>query len=101
MLATLPLLLAPFWWRSSPRVEIDRRTGKVWARKFIVAHDCGLIINPDGLRRCIEGNIVQGTSRALSEEVAFRPGEGHQHRLALLPDPRHHRGAGSGRHRAG
>jgi CO/xanthine dehydrogenase Mo-binding subunit len=36
-----------------------------------VAHDCGLIINPDGLRRCIEGNIVQGTSRALSEEVAF------------------------------
>jgi nicotinate dehydrogenase subunit B len=29
-------------------VEIDRRTGKVWARKFTVAHDCGLIINPDG-----------------------------------------------------
>jgi nicotinate dehydrogenase subunit B len=52
-------------------VEIDRHTGKVWARKFTVAHDCGLIINPDGLRRCIEGNIVQGTSRALSEEVAF------------------------------
>ena len=52
-------------------VEIDRRSGKVWARKFTVAHDCGLIINPDGLRCCIEGNIVQGTSRALSEEVAF------------------------------
>ena len=43
----------------------------MWARKFTVAHDCGLIINPDGLRRCIEGNVVQGTSRALSEEVAF------------------------------
>jgi nicotinate dehydrogenase subunit B len=52
-------------------VEIDRRTGKIWARKFTVAHDCGLIINPDGLRRCIEGNVVQGMSRALSEEVAF------------------------------
>jgi CO/xanthine dehydrogenase Mo-binding subunit len=52
-------------------VEIDRRTGKVWARKFTVAHDCGLIINPEGLRRCIEGNVVQGTSRVLSEEVAF------------------------------
>jgi CO/xanthine dehydrogenase Mo-binding subunit len=52
-------------------VEIDRRNGKIWARKFTVAHDCGLIINPDGLRRCIEGNVVQGTSRALSEEVAF------------------------------
>ena len=35
------------------------------------ACDCGLIVNPDGLRRCIEGNVVQGTSRALSEEVAF------------------------------
>jgi CO/xanthine dehydrogenase Mo-binding subunit len=52
-------------------VEIDRRSGKIWARKFTVAHDCGLIINPEGLRRCIEGNVVQGTSRALSEEVAF------------------------------
>jgi hypothetical protein len=52
-------------------VEIERRTGRIWARKFTVAHDCGLIINPDGLRRCIEGNVVQGTSRALSEEVAF------------------------------
>jgi CO/xanthine dehydrogenase Mo-binding subunit len=52
-------------------VEIDRRTGKIWAKKFTVAYDCGLIINPDGLRRCIEGNVVQGTSRALSEEVTF------------------------------
>ena len=29
-------------------VEIDRRSGKIWARKFTVAHDCGPIINPDG-----------------------------------------------------
>jgi nicotinate dehydrogenase subunit B len=52
-------------------VELDRRSGKIWARKFTVAHDCGLIINPDGLRRCIEGNVVQGTSRVLAEELAF------------------------------
>jgi nicotinate dehydrogenase subunit B len=52
-------------------VEIDRRTGRIWAKKFTVAHDCWLIINPDGLRRCIEGNVVQGISRTLSEEVAF------------------------------
>jgi hypothetical protein len=32
-----------------------------------VAHDCGLIINPDGLRRCIEGNVVQGAKCRLSE----------------------------------
>jgi nicotinate dehydrogenase subunit B len=52
-------------------VDIDRTTGKIWARKFTVAHDCGQIINPDGLVKCIEGNIVQGVSRALWEEVTF------------------------------
>ena len=52
-------------------VDIDRSTGKIWARKFTVAHDCGQIINPDGLVKCIEGNIVQGVSRTLCEEVTF------------------------------
>jgi nicotinate dehydrogenase subunit B len=52
-------------------VDVDRSTGKIWARKFTVAHDCGQIINPDGLVKCIEGNIVQGTSRTLWEEVTF------------------------------
>ena len=52
-------------------VDIDRSSGKIWARKFTVAHDCGQIINPDGLVKCIEGNIVQGVSRTLWEEVAF------------------------------
>jgi CO/xanthine dehydrogenase Mo-binding subunit len=52
-------------------VEIDRQTGKVWARKLTVTHDCGQIINPAGLRQTIEGNIIQGISRAVWEEVRF------------------------------
>jgi nicotinate dehydrogenase subunit B len=52
-------------------VEVDRSSGKIWARKFTVAHDCGQIINPDGLEKAIEGNIVQGVSRTLWEEVKF------------------------------
>jgi CO/xanthine dehydrogenase Mo-binding subunit len=52
-------------------VETDRRSGKIWVRRFTVAHDCGQIINPDGLRMTIEGNIVQGISRTLWEEVKF------------------------------
>ncbi len=52
-------------------VDIDRASGKIWARKFTVAHDCGQIINPDGLRHTIEGNVVQGISRTLWEEVKF------------------------------
>jgi nicotinate dehydrogenase subunit B len=52
-------------------VEVDRKTGKVTVRKFYVAHDCGQIINPDGLRNQIEGNVVQTTSRTLLEELQF------------------------------
>ncbi len=52
-------------------VEVNRQSGRVWAKRFVVAHDCGLIINPDGLKRTIEGNIVQALSRALKEEVKF------------------------------
>jgi nicotinate dehydrogenase subunit B len=52
-------------------VDVDRATGRIWARKFTVAHDCGQIINPDGLKHTIEGNIVQGISRTLWEEVTF------------------------------
>ena len=36
-----------------------------------VAHDAGLIINPARLTQTIEGNVVQGISRALWEEVTF------------------------------
>jgi CO/xanthine dehydrogenase Mo-binding subunit len=52
-------------------VEVNRATGKVWARKFTVAHDCGQIIAPDLLKLTIEGNVVQSTSRAIWEEVKF------------------------------
>jgi CO/xanthine dehydrogenase Mo-binding subunit len=52
-------------------VEVDRRSGRIWARKFTVAHDCGQIINPLGLERCIEGGIMQGISRTLWEETRF------------------------------
>lgn len=53
------------------QVDVDRTTGKIFAKKFTVGHDCGQIINPDGLEKCIEGNIVQGISRTLWEEVKF------------------------------
>ena len=52
-------------------VDVDRATGKIWARKFTVAHDCGLIINPGHLTQTIEGNVVQGISRTLWEETHF------------------------------
>jgi CO/xanthine dehydrogenase Mo-binding subunit len=53
------------------QVEVDRGSGRIWARKITVAHDCGLVINPKILRQTIEGNVVHGISRALFEEVRF------------------------------
>jgi nicotinate dehydrogenase subunit B len=52
-------------------VDVDRSSGKIWPRKFTVAHDCGQIINPDGLVRVIQAGVVQGISRTLWEEVKF------------------------------
>jgi CO/xanthine dehydrogenase Mo-binding subunit len=52
-------------------VEVNRETGHVWVKRLALAHDCGLVINPEGLRRTLEGNMLYGMSRALHEEVRF------------------------------
>jgi CO/xanthine dehydrogenase Mo-binding subunit len=52
-------------------VEVDRGTGVIRVPKFTVVHDCGQIINPDGLKNQIEGNVIQTVSRTLMEEVKF------------------------------
>jgi len=52
-------------------VEVDQSTGKVTVKRITMAYDCGLIINPDGVRNQIEGNIMQGVSRTLLEEARF------------------------------
>jgi nicotinate dehydrogenase subunit B len=52
-------------------VEVDRSTGKVLVKRITVAHDCGLIVNPDGVKNQIEGNLIQGVSRTLLEEVQY------------------------------
>jgi len=52
-------------------VEVDRGTGRVEVKRFVVAHDCGPVSNPDGLRNQIEGGTLQGMSRAMGEEVTW------------------------------
>jgi CO/xanthine dehydrogenase Mo-binding subunit len=48
---------------------VEESSGRVEVRRVTVAHDCGLIVNPDGVRNQIEGNVLQALSRALKEEV--------------------------------
>jgi nicotinate dehydrogenase subunit B len=52
-------------------VVVDRKSGHVRVERLAIAHDCGLIVNPDGLRNQIEGNAIQAMSRTLKESVAF------------------------------
>ncbi len=52
-------------------VTVDPNSGRIKVGRVVVAHDCGLVVNPDGLRNQIEGNVIQSLSRALFEEATF------------------------------
>jgi CO/xanthine dehydrogenase Mo-binding subunit len=52
-------------------VEVNRRTGRVFVKRIVCAHDCGLVINPEALKHALEGGILHSLSRALKEEVTF------------------------------
>jgi CO/xanthine dehydrogenase Mo-binding subunit len=52
-------------------VDVNSQTGHVWAKRLVCAHDCGLIVNPQSLRRTVECATLHGLSRAIHEEVRF------------------------------
>ena len=52
-------------------MDVNLKTGKVWGKRFVVGHDCGIVINPQLLNQTIEGNVAQALSRATYEEVMF------------------------------
>lgn len=52
-------------------VEVNRTTGQITVTRVFVAHDCGQIVNPDGVTNQIEGGVIQTVSRTLMEEVKW------------------------------
>ena len=52
-------------------VAVNKNTGEVSVTRVVAGQDSGLMINPDGVRHQIEGNVIQSTSRALMEEISF------------------------------
>jgi CO/xanthine dehydrogenase Mo-binding subunit len=52
-------------------VDVDESAHRVRVTRVCVAHDCGLIVNPNGLKNQIEGNVIQAISRTLKEQVSF------------------------------
>lgn len=52
-------------------VAVNKTTGDVSVVRVVAGQDSGLMINPEGVRHQIHGNVIQSTSRALKEEVTF------------------------------
>jgi nicotinate dehydrogenase subunit B len=52
-------------------IEVDKESGRIAVHRITIAQDCGMIANPDGVRNQVEGNVLQGVSRTLFEEVEF------------------------------
>lgn len=65
-------------------VEVDVRTGQVKVRRYVVAEDCGPMINPLAVEGQVRGAVAQGIGSALFESVIYD--EQGQHITATLQD---------------
>ena len=52
-------------------VEVDIRTGRLSIEKYVVVHDCGVVVNPMLVEGQIRGGTIQGLGGALLEEFAY------------------------------
>jgi CO/xanthine dehydrogenase Mo-binding subunit len=65
-------------------LEVDPDTGAVTVRRWIVAHDCGHVLEPGIVDGQIHGAVVQGLPDALNVQLAYD--EGGQRLTATLMD---------------
>ncbi|MPY72575.1 MAG: molybdopterin-dependent oxidoreductase, partial [Alphaproteobacteria bacterium] len=52
-------------------VEVDPDTGKVEICRYVVAHDCGTVINPVVVEGQIQGGVAHGVGNALLEWMGY------------------------------
>src|SRR5436309_192822 len=53
------------------QVEVDVGTGGVKLLRYVVAHDCGRVINPTIVEGQVHGGVAQGVGGALFEEMVY------------------------------
>jgi aerobic carbon-monoxide dehydrogenase large subunit len=53
------------------QVEVDTATGRVTLLRYVVAHDCGRVINPTIVEGQVHGGVAQGIGGALLEEMVY------------------------------
>lgn len=54
-------------------LSVDPMSGRIRVQRLVVGQDTGMMVNPDGVRHQIHGNVIQTLSRTLLEKVAFGP----------------------------
>ena len=52
-------------------VEVDKRSGEIRVKRICASHDCGEMVNPDGVANQVEGGVLQTVSRTLKESVSW------------------------------
>jgi nicotinate dehydrogenase subunit B len=52
-------------------VEVDTRSGAIRVTRVCASHDCGEMVNPDGVANQVEGGVLQTVSRTLLEHVTW------------------------------
>jgi CO/xanthine dehydrogenase Mo-binding subunit len=65
---------SPTWTASVVQARVDPKTGAVRVEKIICAVDCGIVVNPDGVRSQVEGSLLFGLSNALKERGTIANG---------------------------
>ena len=55
--------------------------------RITVGQDTGMMVNPEGVRHQIHGNVIQSISRVLKEKVDFSATASRERRVGRLPDP--------------
>ena len=65
-------------------VEVNRKTGHVWVKRLVCAHDCGLAINPMGLQHTVECGMCTASAARCGKRCSSTR-EGNERRLGTHP----------------
>lgn len=58
--------------------EVSLANGRIHVHRVVAAVDCGMVVNPDGVRQQVEGGMVYGLSAALHGAITLENGRVQQ-----------------------
>ena len=58
--------------------EVSVSNGAIRVHKVVAAIDCGIVVNPSGVRAQVEGGVVYGLAAAMKEQITIKGGSVEQ-----------------------